>query len=64
MPIVNFRERAELWRNRARELRTAAGKMRTPERESLLEVADEWATMADQAERLFKVAQTVGPKAA
>ncbi len=64
MPIVDYHERAEHWRKRAQELRAAAGSMRSPERDSLLEVADEWVTMADQADRLFKVAQTIGSKAA
>ncbi len=64
MPIVDYRERADRWRKRAEELRGAARGMNSPERDSLLEVADEWVTMADQADRLFKVAQTVGSKAA
>lgn len=64
MPIIDYQERAAHWRNRAQELRALAEKMHAPERDSLLEVADDWLTMADQADRLFKASQTVGPRRA
>lgn len=62
MPIVNFRQRAEQWRERAIELRVVASELRDTEKQSFLAVADEWAAMADQADRLFKVSQTIGSR--
>ncbi len=61
MPFIDYRQRAEHWREHARQLRDAANNMSAAERERFLEVADEWTAMADQADRLFKVSQTVGP---
>jgi hypothetical protein len=64
MPIVDYLAQAGRWRRRAEELRKAAGEICEPERQSWLDAANEWDSMAAQAERLFKVAQTVGHRAA
>jgi hypothetical protein len=47
--------RAERWRERAAELRSIAETMQGSARQSLLDAADDWIAMADQAERLGKL---------
>jgi hypothetical protein len=57
MPTANDHfTRADRWRARADELRSIAETMEdNPAKRALLNAADDWIAMADQAERLGKL---------